>query len=190
MMALRYGDPKKKFLEHKPLDEIIDTPYTVLDVTAGYRYIWFTKKLPYLGKTLFLDVRREVSPDVVADNEHLPFKNNSFKIVVYEMRGIVNPNFDSSFFKTEFGKRFWAMPSRSTLLRNVYCVNFEAARVAERLIVKWCDTQVSVETLKHLLTCWKLVKQKTFRSFRAFHMSKNTTYWLFFEKKKEKMKNE
>jgi hypothetical protein len=39
-------------------------PFSIVDLTAGNRAIWFNKNHP---NAVFIDKRREVNPDIVAD---------------------------------------------------------------------------------------------------------------------------
>jgi len=53
----------------------------ILDATAGYRGIWFSKNRK---DTIFIDVKREVRPTIVADFTHLPFISDLFDLVVFD----------------------------------------------------------------------------------------------------------
>lgn len=64
----------------------------ILDVCCGSRMFWFDKNNP---ETVFMDKRNftdilcdgrtlEVKPDIVADFKNIPFKDNSFYLVVFD----------------------------------------------------------------------------------------------------------
>jgi len=54
----------------------------ILDVSAGNRAIWFDKKYP---DTVFVDIRAEVGPDIVADSRQLPAEiGDGFGLVVFD----------------------------------------------------------------------------------------------------------
>lgn len=64
----------------------------ILDVCCGSRMFWFDKKNPNVE---FCDIRKEshilcdgrkleISPDTIADFRNIPFRNNSFHIVVFD----------------------------------------------------------------------------------------------------------
>ena len=54
----------------------------ILDLSAGHRAIWFNKRHPY---AVYLDIRPEVSPDVVADSRALPPTiGTDFDLIVFD----------------------------------------------------------------------------------------------------------
>jgi len=53
----------------------------ILDATAGKRGIWYDKKN---DETVYMDIRKEVEPDIVADVKHLPFKDQIFDLVIFD----------------------------------------------------------------------------------------------------------
>jgi len=50
-------------------------------MTASYRSMWLDKEAE---NTVFLDIRREVRPTVLADAKHLPLRAESFGLVVFD----------------------------------------------------------------------------------------------------------
>ena len=181
MSLFHYGTPTLQHDKHKSL--LDSEHYTVLDINAGYRSIWRTTlRNHYYGNVLFIDIRREVKPDILCSNEQLPFKNGTFKTVVYDPPFITKHNPNGTYYKTEFGKRWWSSKSKSSLLHNVAAVNKEAARVAENLILKWTDTEVALNTALALLDKWHLVKQRFHRSKHASKTSARTTSLSFLSR--------
>ncbi len=173
-----YGVPRKPYVGQKRLFDL--GVYDVLDLTAGYRGAWHSRKLRNMGNVLFLDFRREVTPDIVADNTCLPFKDNAFKWVFFDPPHIVERA--ESFYRTEFGRRFWAFKSRSQMIKNIYNVGREAARVAKCMVLKWTDTPggLTLGSVLGLLDRWTVVRKSLVRSRSG---SKNRVWWVWLERK-------
>ena len=53
----------------------------ILDLSAGKRMIWFDKNP---ADTIFVDLRSEVAPTVVADTRRLPFESRIFDLIVFD----------------------------------------------------------------------------------------------------------
>ena len=53
----------------------------IIDVSAGKRAVWFD---PNYEDTTFVDMRKEMLPNVVADTCNLPFKSNIFDLAVFD----------------------------------------------------------------------------------------------------------
>lgn len=81
-------------IEPIPLKDVPEEK-KILDVTCGSRSIWFNKENP---AAIYCDKRNEelygiwkgskrtciVNPDVICDFTSLPFKDNSFSLVVFD----------------------------------------------------------------------------------------------------------
>lgn len=178
-IPFRYGKPKKPYAGQRTLFKT--EAWQVLDLTAGYRGIWRTGKLKSLGNVLFLDIRKVVHPDIIASNEHLPFKDNSFEWVVYDPPHFVTHS--DSYYRTEFGRRFWGWKTKSQLVQNIYRVNSEAARVAHRLILKWTVVPdgLPLDAVLKILDKW-VVERKSHRKSGSGH-SDNVFWWVWLCKK-------
>ena len=55
--------------------------FSILDMSAGNRAIWFNKKHP---DTLYIDKRASVKPDLVADSRALPLEEPKYYLVVFD----------------------------------------------------------------------------------------------------------
>jgi len=53
----------------------------ILDATCGKRMMWFNK---FYEDCVYMDIRREVGPDLVADFRMLPFPDETFDLVVFD----------------------------------------------------------------------------------------------------------
>lgn len=53
----------------------------ILDVSAGRRNIWIARQP---ARVVFVDIRPECRPDVVADSRHLPFADETFDLAVFD----------------------------------------------------------------------------------------------------------
>ncbi len=75
-------------------------PKRILDTTANGRRFWHDSKRPVLA----LDIEAKHKPDVAADNALMPFRPDSFDVVVYDPPHIPNQGKDKSKdFNTRFG---------------------------------------------------------------------------------------
>jgi hypothetical protein len=151
---------------------------TVLDACCGGRMCWFDKNN---SNVLFIDNRKEehvlcdgrsftISPDRIVDFTNMPFKDCSFKLIL----------FDPPHAKT-FGKTSWNTKKYGMLNENwKETINkgfSECWRVLDyngTLIFKWSDVDIK---LKEVLSCFKikpLFGHTTTRNLR--------THWLVFFK--------
>lgn len=53
----------------------------VLDCSAGLRGMWLDKHFP---SAVYVDIRSEVSPDLVASSTCLPFHNETFDLILFD----------------------------------------------------------------------------------------------------------
>ena len=80
----------------------------ILDPTCGARSIWFQKKHP---KTLYCDIRKEdsgfipdrpnfvINPDMIIDFRDIPFKDKTFKLIVWDPPHLKNLDKKSWIYK-------------------------------------------------------------------------------------------
>jgi len=69
----------------------------ILDVTAGRRNIWWERSY---ADAVFVDIRREVKPDLVCDLKALPFRGEIFRLVVFD------PPHENVGIKSDMFKRY------------------------------------------------------------------------------------
>jgi hypothetical protein len=75
-------------------------PTLILDATVNAGRFWINSRRKVIG----LDIDPRHSPDIVADNTRMPFKNSCFDVVVYDPPHIPNQGKDRlKDFNTRFG---------------------------------------------------------------------------------------
>lgn len=152
----------------------------ILDATCGLRRIWFDSKDP---ETVYLDVRKEINfhrkskrypsdkninPDILADNQFLPFRDNVFDLVVYDP-----PHYISSSWKDlydlygvyhplEYQKIMWGA-SREL---------FRVLKDRGSLVFKWSEVHRNVKQILELFPENSLFGQKV----------NALTWWVVFQK--------
>ncbi len=150
----------------------------ILDPCCGGKMFWFDKKNP---NVLFTDIRKEdivlcdgrsfsINPDMISDFRDMPFKNNSFNMVV----------FDPPHLK-RVGKKSWLAKKYGVLNKdweNDIKKGFEECfRVLKKdgvLIFKWNENQVKLNEVLNLTDKKPLFGHRTSR--------KGQTIWLAFMK--------
>jgi len=148
----------------------------ILDLSAGLREMWFDKVAP---QTIFLDIREEVHPNIVADAQRLPFKDCSFDLVVFDPpHAPIGPN---SVWTKKYG-RF----TTTQIIELVINGSKEAARVLKVdgiLIFKWNTHNISLSRILRLVShgLTPLFGQRS--AFRT--KSSSSTYWITYRKIKE-----
>ena len=123
----------------------------ILDCCCGSRMFWFDKKNPAV---VFADIREldtelcdgrklEVKPDIMADFRNLPFKDNSFKMVVFDPPHL-----------HKLGKTSWMAQKYGVLLpsweHDIKEGFNEAMRVLQpygTLIFKWNEIQITTSKI-------------------------------------------
>ena len=150
----------------------------ILDATAGGRMMWFNKNHP---NTLYVDkrveekgcipqqVRFSIEPDEVADFTNLPYRNGSFKLVVFDPpHATVNK---SSIIGIKYG-------TLGDDWRDVIRDGFnECYRVLDDygvLIFKWNEVSVTIREVLDLIDVEPLFGHTTAKSGK--------TKWMTFMK--------
>lgn len=151
----------------------------ILDACCGSRMFWFDKSNP---DVLFADIRTEdhilcdgrtlsINPDLNMDFTNMPFKDNTFKMVVFDpphMKKIGN----NTWMAQKYGK---LLPSWETDIRAG--VN-ECMRVLQpfgTLIFKWNEAQITLNEVLAVIDKTPLFGHVTGKHGR--------TIWMAFMKK-------
>jgi len=148
----------------------------ILDACCGSRMFWFDKQnenVLFMDKRKYEDVlcdgrKLVVNPDIVADFRNMPFKDNTFKLVVFDPPHLLKIG-ENSWMAKKYGKLNDSWPSDIKAGFN------ECMRVLEPngvLVFKWCEEQIK---LSQILNCID------YRPLFGDRRSK--THWLVFMKK-------
>ena len=151
----------------------------ILDATCGLREMWFQKDDP---DTIYLDRRKGaisskwrqyggnkiIRVTVQADNRYLPFRNETFSLVVYDPPHHVR-DADGT-YQDLYGKL-----SGKTWIKDIWTASRELFRVLKIggfLILKWSESSKKVRRVVALFPSPPLFGTK----------SKSHTYWIVFRK--------
>ena len=148
----------------------------ILDMTSGNRSMWFERDR---ADVVFVDIRREVHPSVIADSKALPFQRECFDIVVFD------PPHTNLGRNSDMSKTYGYMTG-SQITNLVAQGSTEAARVARPGAVmgfKWSDRDRGLEsTMEFLDRRWEpLFGQRLPAGRRRKASNKITnTHWVLF----------
>ena len=164
----------------------------ILDACCGKRMMWFNKNHP---NALYLDERSSVNPDVVGDFRKLDFRNNSFKMVVWDVPHIIQKEIGKSNVADDYG-----VLSPDTWKEDLSRGFKECWRVLDDygvLIFKWsdCDKWSNLSRNCNLKTVLELFDEEPLFGHKTrakFDIKENkqisATYWFCFMKL-DKLKN-
>lgn len=156
----------------------------ILDLSAGNRAMWFDKDY---RDTLFIDIRPQVSPTIVADSRELPPEvGNGYSLVVFDPP---HDNFGANSRMTEvYGHHTWD-EIRDTVRRTAA----EAHRVTQPdalMAFKWNTHTHKLGTILNLIVeYWEpLVANLT--SSKRRHLTRasrnSETYWVLLRRRPER----
>ncbi len=159
----------------------------ILDMTCGSRTIWFNKDHP---AALYCDRRREdfslcfdkqktyerechVDPDVLCDFTHLPFRDESFALVVFDPPHLTKAK-DTAWLVKKYGKLDEEWPQ---MIHDGFAEGMRVLKPDGVLIFKWSEYDIPAEKV------WKAIGQKPL--FGHHSGKKSTTFWGCFMKGEE-----
>lgn len=148
----------------------------ILDACCGGRMFWFNKKHP---NTLYIDLRPEVFPDAVQDFRNLPYKDESFKLIVFDP-----PHLKWLGKNSIFRKKYGAL-NKETWEEDIKKGASELWRILEEngiLIFKWGDHDIPYKELLKLFPVAPLFGQRTASNQRSKGGKPYRTYWFCFMK--------
>lgn len=169
----------------------------ILDATCGDRTIWFDKNEPH---TVYCDIRREewegdfgktlnkngkkkhrhlvIDPDVQCDFTNLPFRDETFHLVVFDPPQILNLT-ESSWMRKSYGtlEGDW-----KTMIRNGFRECMRVLKVGGVLVFKWSDISVSTRDILNVIGQDPLFGHRSGR--------KMNTHWMCFMKFDEDEKHD
>ena len=153
----------------------------ILDVACGSKKFWFNKSNKEVE---FCDIRKEniklcdgrtkeISPDTICDFRNLPFKDNSYYLVVFDPPHIKNIG-EKAFMALTYGKL-----NKETWSQDIKKGFEECMRVLKPngvLVFKWNTHDIKVSEIIHAIGKEPLFGHKTRATKRS------STHWLCFMK--------
>lgn len=158
---------------------MIDTDKLILDACCGGKHFWFDKNNPL---TLFMDKRKvekgaipqqpnwECNPDIISDYRNTDFKDNQFKLIVWDIPHKLKP--DKGLITMKYGSLGETWREDTTQGFN------ELWRILDNhgiLVFKYADLDISVKEMLSLFPIDPLFGTKTKKGV-------NNTYWFCFMK--------
>lgn len=153
----------------------------ILDATCGYRDMWFAKNHE---ETIYMDIKREVHPDIRADFRQLPFRDEVFDLVVFDPPHASVGETGRGIFYKKYGSL-----RTSLVAPTLYKGSRELWRVLRSngiLIFKWNTHDRKLSRVLKFFPTKPLFGQKT--AFRTAHAS--STHWVTFQKLDELQRGE
>ncbi len=157
----------------------MDFDKKILDACCGSKMFWFDKSNE---NVIFMDNRTfkgtlcdgrkiEIAPDVVGDFRDMPFRDNQFKLVVFDPPHLVRAG-DNSWLAKKYGKL-----NPKTWRQDIKQGFNECMRVLEEygiLVFKWNEDQIKLKEILNLIKQQPLIGNKRAK-----------THWLVFMKEAE-----
>jgi len=144
----------------------------ILDATCGQRIIWFDKGN---SSTIYIDIRPEVKPTIVADTKHLPFKSNTFDLA------ILDPPHRPFSPTCYLGKQYGSI-TKQQILDLIAQGSAEISRVLRRdklLIFKWGHRRMRLSKTLGMMPSFEPLFGQRVRT------TPNSTYWVCLKNRKE-----
>lgn len=147
----------------------------ILDCCCGSRMFWYDKENP---EVLFGDIRKletqlsdgrtlTVNPDIILDFTHMPFEDNTFRLVVFDPPHLIHG-----------GRKSWLVQKYGLLpkeWRSYIRAGFdECMRVLKPgcfLVFKWNETQIKTSDVLQVIGQRPILGDK-----------RSKTRWMLFEK--------
>jgi hypothetical protein len=142
-------------------------------MSAGHRSIWFNR---LHDEAVFVDIRLEVKPTVVADTTQLPFRSDFFDLIVFDPPHVTHGEGSdmAKYYGSHLAEEIRTLISRSSA--EAYRVAMDEAFMA----FKWNDHDVKLGRVLALMEGWEpLFGQKV--AGRSKHRS--GSYWVLLRKK-------
>lgn len=156
----------------------------ILDATAGNKTMWYQKKHPFV---VFMDIRQgkikdprpdrynyfNFNPDVLAEWQHIPFKNEVFDMVVFDPPHIFkNRDTKEGILEVRYSQFF-----NDNWHNILSCGIRELFRVLKSegvFVFKWCDSYKKLEDILKLFPYPPMFGTRTGQ--------RNKTHWVVFIK--------
>jgi len=158
----------------------------ILDATTSIKGMWYQPDNDY---TVFMDQRYEdirmkkgisngyillrIHPDIIAKWAHLPFKNNSFDMIVFDPPHIIrNEGIKNGSITLKYG--ILHHQSWREVLRSAFVELFRVLRPEGTLILKWAESDINKDEVLKLAAYTPM--------FGSVTGNKNNTNWICFIK--------
>ncbi len=159
---------------------------TILDACCSSRMFHFDKENP---EVLFMDIRSEdilcsdgrkikVRPDLVADFTNMPFKDDFFKLVIFD------PPHDMYAGKNSYTSQKYGNLNKNNWQQDLKKGFDECIRVLEPkglLIFKWNEMRISTNNILNLFEYQPLIGHKSGKNSK--------THWITFVKTDQQQKH-
>lgn len=148
----------------------------ILDACCGSKMFWFDKENKY---TIYMDNRELddtlcdgrkliINPDVIADFRNIPYKDNTFKLVVFDPPHLIRAG-ENSWLAKKYGKL-----NINSWQEDIKKGFNECMRVLDKygiLVFKWNEEQIKLKEILRLIDYKPLFGDKRAK-----------THWLIFMK--------
>jgi len=160
----------------------------ILDATAGSRSIWYQKNHPFVT---FMDKRKvdiwdktknkkfsstrriKVDPDVVSEWKDAPFPDEHFDMIIFDPPHLIRKReWSDSSMVTRYGKLY--QDNYKQVLQEGIKKLFNILKQEGIFILKWCDTDRSVDEIIKLCPYKPMVGTRTGQG--------NKNHWILFIK--------
>ena len=108
-----------------------------LDACCGYRHMWKNKNT---SNVIFIDIKREVKPTIVASAKHLPFRDKIFDKIYCDPPHIIRSdtkNMKLGQTHSDFAKMYGSWKNRSEWIAFVGRTNIEFKRILKDNGILW-----------------------------------------------------
>jgi hypothetical protein len=144
----------------------------IIDLSAGNRAVWFNKRHP---ECLYVDMRKDVEPDLLADTKNLPLSAGAgFDLVVFDPPHM-------NFGKKSNMARVYGHFTQREIIETIQGTSKEAQRISrpEALMAfKWNDHDVRLLDILKLMPEWEPL---------FGHLTKDgpgsKTYWVMLKRR-------
>lgn len=165
----------------------------ILDVACGGKMFYFDKNDP---RVLFCDIRSgvfefptnrkiEIKPDIICNFANLPFKSNSFQIIVFDPPHLIR-NTGNSITRAQYGclkdvptgfqhiKYGWLYKDWPEMLKKGFKECFRVLKSGGILIFKWNETDIKVNEILNLTPYQPILGHRSGKASK--------THWILFMK--------